>query len=435
LDDVDAIERFTGLYDRYRNRVYAYAVSRAGRQLADEVVSEVFLVAWRRLDELPTDPLPWLLVTARNVIGSEFRAAARQESLAAELSSWGSGVASDAPRESDGRQPGTRTPPRDSQPARKATPMDVMDLLAQARPGSLDPRPEADRRASDLARAIATPRDGMTAQPGVSRRLGVRRASPPARVIAIGVGAAALAATAGAVVAVSVTGTPAPRLQPAAASVATPGEVRNAILTAFSGVGGDIFYDKITEIYSGKMSKWNGVSQSWAYPLQPQAGQQAYVRNLVVPSSPGQKGDSELIWTEPSASKQGIPTKTKVIDVEYGSRTWSVTSSLVAVQTETGDLQALRESIVNGKLTVVRKTVIDGQTVLELTTRSKDSSTGSGETWWVNPATWLPVRTLTINSAVSIQVDYAFLPPTPANIAELKVTIPAGFTRTPTIQK
>jgi RNA polymerase sigma-70 factor, ECF subfamily len=104
LDDLDAIERFTGLYDRYRNRVYGYAVSRAGRQLADEVVSEVFLVAWRRLDELPDDLLPWLLVTARNVIGSEFRAAARQESLAAELSSWSSGVASDIADEVSERQ-------------------------------------------------------------------------------------------------------------------------------------------------------------------------------------------------------------------------------------------------------------------------------------------------------------------------------------------
>jgi RNA polymerase sigma-70 factor (ECF subfamily) len=104
LDDLAAIERFTGLYDSHRDRVYAYAVSRAGRQLADEVVSEVFLVAWRRVDELPSDPLPWLLVTARNVIGSEFRAAARQESLAAELASWGSGVAADIADEVSERQ-------------------------------------------------------------------------------------------------------------------------------------------------------------------------------------------------------------------------------------------------------------------------------------------------------------------------------------------
>jgi hypothetical protein len=316
--------------------------------------------------------------------------------------------------------------------------MDMMNLLAQARPGSLDPTPETDRRASDLARAIATPRDAMTARPGFGRRPDVRRALPPARAIAIGIGAAALAGTAGAVVAVSVTGTPAPRSHPTAAhagtGVSTPGEVRNAILTAFSGVGGDIFYDKITEIYSGKMSKWNGVSQSWAYPLQPQPGQRAYVRNVVVPRNPSQKGDSELVWTEPSASKQGIPIKTKAIDVDYGNRTWSITSDQVSVQTETGDLQALRQSIANGKLTVVRKTVIDGQTVDELTTSSKDPGTGAGETWWVNPATWLPVRTLTVSSAVSIQVDYGFLPPTPANMAKLTVPIPPGFTRTATIK-
>jgi hypothetical protein len=314
-----------------------------------------------------------------------------------------------------------------------------MDLLARARPGSLDPGPEAGRRASDLARAIAAPRDQMTARPGVGRRPGVRRAWPPARVIATGISAAALAGATAAVVAVSVTGTPAPRSQPAAAragtAVATPGELRNAILTAFSGVGGDVFYAKITEIYPGQMSKWNGVSQSWAYPLQPQAGQKAYVRYLVAPSSPGQKNDSELIYTEPSASKQSIPAKTEVIDVQYGNRTWSDTTAPVAVQTETGDLQALRESIVKGKLTVVRTTVIDGQTVLELTTRSKDSSTGSVETWWVSPATWLPVRTLSIDGGVTNQIDYGFLPPAPANIAKLKVTIPAGFTRTPTIQK
>jgi outer membrane lipoprotein-sorting protein len=317
--------------------------------------------------------------------------------------------------------------------------MDIMDLLAQARPGSLDPRLETDRRASDLARAIATPRAGMTAQPGASRRLGVRRASPPARVIAIGISAAALAGTAGAVVALSATGTPAPRPQPTAVhagtAVATPGELKNAILTAFNGVGGDVFYNKITETYPGKMSKWNGVSQSWAYPLQPQAGQKAYSRNLVVPSSPGEEGDAELIWTEPSGAKAMLPTKTEVIDVEYGSRTWSVTTAPVAVQSEAGPLQALRESIVNGTLAVVGKTEVDGQTVLELTTRSKDASKGSVQTWWVNPVTYLPVRTLSIESGVTIQVDYGFLPPTPANIAELKVTIPAGFTRTPTIQK
>lgn len=321
--------------------------------------------------------------------------------------------------------------------------MDIMEMLAQARPGSLDLRPETGRRASDLARAIAAPRTGMTAQPGASRPLGVRRAWPPARVIATGISVVALAGIAGAVATLSATGTPAARPQPSVAhagtAVAAPRELRNAILTAFNGMGGDVFYAKITEIYPGEMSRWNAVSQSWAYPLQPQAGQKAYVRYLVVPSGPGGKTDAELIYTEPSGGTRSgsdmIPVKTEVIDVEYENRTWSVTTAPVAVESETASLQALRESIVNGELTAVRKTELNGQTVLELTVHDKDAGKKSAQTWWVDPATYLPVRTISTESGVKVQVDYGFLPPTPANIAEVKVSVPAGFTRTPTIQK
>jgi RNA polymerase sigma-70 factor (ECF subfamily) len=88
LTDPQAIERFTALYDLHHRRVFAYAVSRAGRQLADEVVSEVFLIAWRRLEDIPAPALPWLLAVARNVVIEQFRAAARQQSIAAELRTW-----------------------------------------------------------------------------------------------------------------------------------------------------------------------------------------------------------------------------------------------------------------------------------------------------------------------------------------------------------
>lgn len=39
----DPVDCFTALYQQTRPRVYAYAVSLAGRQLAEEIVSEVFL--------------------------------------------------------------------------------------------------------------------------------------------------------------------------------------------------------------------------------------------------------------------------------------------------------------------------------------------------------------------------------------------------------
>ncbi|MFI6395521.1 RNA polymerase sigma factor [Nonomuraea sp. NPDC050540] len=89
-------ERFTALYNTYQARVYGYAASRAGHQLAEEVVSETFLVAWRRLDSLPDHaPLPWLLRVARNILRDNFRRAARRESLEAELRTWMEEAATD----------------------------------------------------------------------------------------------------------------------------------------------------------------------------------------------------------------------------------------------------------------------------------------------------------------------------------------------------
>jgi RNA polymerase sigma-70 factor, ECF subfamily len=88
VTEVADIERFAAVYDDNRSRVYSYAVSKAGRQLADEIVSEVFLIAWRRLADLPDPPLPWLLTVARNVAASQFRADRRDQCLAAEMRAW-----------------------------------------------------------------------------------------------------------------------------------------------------------------------------------------------------------------------------------------------------------------------------------------------------------------------------------------------------------
>jgi RNA polymerase sigma-70 factor (ECF subfamily) len=76
------------MYDAHHAQVYAYAVSRAGRQLADDVVNDTFLVAWRKLATVPASPLAWLLGVARNVVRERYRDEVRQTSLAAELRAW-----------------------------------------------------------------------------------------------------------------------------------------------------------------------------------------------------------------------------------------------------------------------------------------------------------------------------------------------------------
>jgi RNA polymerase sigma-70 factor (ECF subfamily) len=67
--------------------VRAYVVRRSGTAPVDDVLSETFLVAWRRLDAVPEDSLPWLLGVARRVLANQRRGEARRAALVERLSS------------------------------------------------------------------------------------------------------------------------------------------------------------------------------------------------------------------------------------------------------------------------------------------------------------------------------------------------------------
>ncbi len=91
--------RFTAIYDAYRQNVWAHAAGRAGRQAADEVVSETFAIAWRRFADVPDSALPWLLGVARNVLRDGHRARVRRESFTAALGRWAARPAGDIAEE------------------------------------------------------------------------------------------------------------------------------------------------------------------------------------------------------------------------------------------------------------------------------------------------------------------------------------------------
>ena len=66
-------QRYAAMYRRHVRTVHSYAWRRVGDAAAD-VVSETFLVAWRRMPELPDDEeLPWLLGVARRVVADHIR--------------------------------------------------------------------------------------------------------------------------------------------------------------------------------------------------------------------------------------------------------------------------------------------------------------------------------------------------------------------------
>ncbi len=56
--DARAAERFEELFRRHHRGVAAYARRRAPGDTSDDVVASTFLVAWRRLDEVPAGRLP-----------------------------------------------------------------------------------------------------------------------------------------------------------------------------------------------------------------------------------------------------------------------------------------------------------------------------------------------------------------------------------------
>ena len=74
-------ERFERLFDAHLRAVSGYARRRAPAAEADDVVAETFLVAWRRLDEVPVEAKPWLLGVARRVLANQRRAALRRAAL------------------------------------------------------------------------------------------------------------------------------------------------------------------------------------------------------------------------------------------------------------------------------------------------------------------------------------------------------------------
>jgi RNA polymerase sigma-70 factor (ECF subfamily) len=96
-DDTRQVERqrFEGLYREHFNRVASYLLARADRGMASEAVSRTFEVAWRRINDVPDEPLPWLLGVARKVLADLRRARGRQDALIERIAASGDDWAGD----------------------------------------------------------------------------------------------------------------------------------------------------------------------------------------------------------------------------------------------------------------------------------------------------------------------------------------------------
>lgn len=91
-------ERFGELFDATYPALLGYAVRRVtDPEDAADIVAETYLVAWRRLDDVPGggEGRPWLFGVARNVLANYYRSERRRSALAVRLRET---LADDLPR-------------------------------------------------------------------------------------------------------------------------------------------------------------------------------------------------------------------------------------------------------------------------------------------------------------------------------------------------
>jgi RNA polymerase sigma factor (sigma-70 family) len=84
-DGLSSDERLHALFTKHADQVLRYALRHVDYATANDVVSDTFLVACRRIDRVPDAPLPWLLVVARNSIRNRLRGSTRGRRTAAEF--------------------------------------------------------------------------------------------------------------------------------------------------------------------------------------------------------------------------------------------------------------------------------------------------------------------------------------------------------------
>lgn len=79
--ELSAEDLFRDLYAATSRRLYAYLRRHADPDMAETVLSEVYVKAWRHLSSLTDEPMGWLIVTAKRTLLDHHRAQQRRDRL------------------------------------------------------------------------------------------------------------------------------------------------------------------------------------------------------------------------------------------------------------------------------------------------------------------------------------------------------------------
>lgn len=98
----DDVQWFEDLFGRYHGAIHAYVCRRTYAD-ADDLVAEVFTIAWRKRDQVPAHALPWLYGVAAREVLHTIRDHSRRGTMLARLASRSELVAPDLTDQVDDR--------------------------------------------------------------------------------------------------------------------------------------------------------------------------------------------------------------------------------------------------------------------------------------------------------------------------------------------
>jgi hypothetical protein len=319
--------------------------------------------------------------------------------------------------------------------------VDELDVVRQL----LDvPGPRAEVTVSGRARLAAlVAREAGESAPAARERTGCsRRHASWARLnprVALAGGAVAAAVAAAAVLVALRPGAGAaqvPAVSPAAgADNARPhsaAAVQRAILAAVTSAGGDVLY--IRRVSEGPASAMPQPMQVWFWPSQPGPGRPARMLTVI--------GDAEVQMTFTVgqgdayvSGGSGTPVTGTETIIDNQARTWSIErqAPLRPQLPAVTSLTVLRQDIAADYWRITGRPTIGGQAAIELTS-IRPAPNGLSERLWVSAQTYQPLRFLKQDwngPGTALIYRFSYLPPTPANLVKLSLTVPPGYKRAP----
>jgi len=225
------------------------------------------------------------------------------------------------------------------------------------------------------------------------------------------------------------------------------------MLTAFNESADTLAYVTVTGVTAGHLTQ---VDQWWSWPAVPSPGQVQYVRDDFSQIPLGaSKATGSVKLTEvdgyatvvPRPSAYGQNERARLIVVCYAGTgqtgcgfagyetppgTWSMHTgklTYLGFPPNPGGADLARQ-IARGQWRILGHTRLNGQQAIKLAeTRTGHYIFPRSFLLWVSATSYLPLRLVSVSNKGRGISNWNYLPPTKANLAQLRVPIPPGYRR------